>query len=68
MLVVQMTQDKAKEHSKRRLAKMFRYSPELAKRLSVRRNDNNVYDKTFRDGSFLKIGWPSINIFSSSDF
>lgn len=68
MLVVQMTQDKAKEHSKRRLAKMFRYSPELAKRLSIRRNDNNVYDKTFRDGSFLKIGWPSINIFSSSDF
>ncbi|WP_254889219.1 phage terminase large subunit family protein, partial [Salmonella enterica] len=68
MLVVQMTQDKAQEHSKRRLAKMFRHSPAIARRLSPHRNDNNVHDKTFRDGSFLKIGWPSINVFSSSDF
>ncbi|MEL8885887.1 phage terminase large subunit family protein, partial [Escherichia coli] len=26
------------------------------------------HDKTFRDGSFLKIGWPSVNIMSSSDY
>lgn len=68
MLVVQMTQDKAQEHSKRRLARMFRSSPEVARRLSPHRNDNNVHDKIFRDGTFLKIGWPSINIFSSSDY
>jgi phage terminase large subunit GpA-like protein len=68
MLVVQMTQDKAQEHSKKRLARMFRASPEMAKRLSPSRNDNNVHDKMFRDGSFLKIGWPSISIFSSSDY
>lgn len=36
--------------------------------MSPRRNDNNVHDKTFRDGSFLKIGWPSVNIMSSSDY
>ncbi|MRT11087.1 phage terminase large subunit family protein [Enterobacteriaceae bacterium RIT711] len=68
MLVVQMTQDKAQEHSKRRLARMFRSSPAVARRLSPHRNDNNVHDKIFRDGTFLKIGWPSINIFSSSDY
>jgi phage terminase large subunit GpA-like protein len=68
MLVVQMTQDKAQEHSKRRLARMFRSSPEVTRRLSPHRNDNNVHDKIFRDGTFLKIGWPSINIFSSSDY
>ena len=68
MLVVQMTQDKAQEHSKRRLARMFRSSPDVARRLSPHRNDNNVHDKIFRDGTFLKIGWPSINIFSSSDY
>lgn len=68
MLVVQITQDKAQEHSKKRLARMFRASPEIAKRLSRSRNDNNVHDKIFRDGSFLKIGWPSISIFSSSDY
>ncbi|HBE5164756.1 TPA: phage terminase large subunit family protein, partial [Escherichia coli] len=39
----------------------------VKKRMSPRRNDNNVHDKTFRDGSFLKIGWPSVNIMSSSD-
>ncbi|MGV0085948.1 phage terminase large subunit family protein [Rahnella aceris] len=68
MLIVQMTEEKAREHSKKRLDRTFRSSPEVAKRLSPRRNDNNVHDKIFRDGSFLKIGWPSINIMSSSDY
>lgn len=68
MLVVQMTQDKAQEHSKKRLARTFRCSPEVRKCLSPRRNDNNVHDKFFLSGSFLKIGWPSINVMSSSDF
>ncbi|RZY64290.1 phage terminase large subunit family protein [Escherichia coli] len=67
-LLVQMTQDKAQEHSKKRLARTFRCSPEVRKRLSPRRNDNNVHDKYFLSGSFLKIGWPSINVMSSSDF
>lgn len=68
MLVIQMTQDKAQEHSKKRLARTFRCSPEVAKRLSPRRNDNNVYDRFFLSGSYLKLGWPSINVMSSSDF
>ncbi|BAE74508.1 hypothetical phage protein [Sodalis glossinidius str. 'morsitans'] len=68
LLVVQMTQEKAQEHSKKRLARTFRASPEAARRLSPQRNDNNVHDKIFRDGSVLKIGWPSISIFSSSDY
>lgn len=68
MLVVQMTEEKAREHSKKRLARTFRVSPEVAKRLSPLRNDNNVHDRTFLAGNYLKIGWPSINIMSSSDF
>ncbi|MEM8348802.1 phage terminase large subunit family protein, partial [Morganella morganii] len=28
----------------------------------------NVHDKTFRAGNYLKIGWPSVNIMSSSDY
>ncbi|MEG6112986.1 phage terminase large subunit family protein, partial [Enterobacter hormaechei] len=56
------------EHSKKRLARTFRVSPEVAKRLSPLRNDNNVHDRTFLAGNYLKIGWPSINIMSSSDF
>ncbi|WP_386696704.1 phage terminase large subunit family protein [Lonepinella sp. MS14436] len=67
-LLVQLTQEKASEHSRKRLDRMFRCSPEIAKRLSPRKNDNNVHDKYFRAGNLLKIGWPSINVLSSSDY
>lgn len=68
MLIIQMTEEKAREHSKKRLARTFRSSPEVVKRLSPNRNDNNVYDRTFLAGNYLKIGWPSVNIMSSSDY
>jgi phage terminase large subunit GpA-like protein len=68
MLLIQMTEEKAREHSKKRLDRTFRCSPEVVTRLSPRRNDNNVHDKTFLAGNYLKIGWPSINIMSSSDY
>lgn len=68
MLVIQISEEKAREHSKKRLDRTFRCSPEVKKRLSPRRNDNNVHDKTFRAGNYLKLGWPSINIMSSSDY
>ncbi len=46
-LLVQLTQEKASEHSRKRLDRTFRCSPEIAKRLSPRKNDNNVHDKYF---------------------
>ncbi|EQB9736244.1 phage terminase large subunit family protein [Escherichia coli] len=68
MLIIQMTEEKAREHSKKRLARKFRVSPEVVSRLSPNKNDNNVYDRTFLAGNYLKIGWPSVNIMSSSDY
>lgn len=68
MLIIQMTEEKACEHSKKRLARTFRVSPEVVSRLSPNKNDNNVYDRTFLAGNYLKIGWPSVNIMSSSDY
>ncbi|EEY7534725.1 phage terminase large subunit family protein [Escherichia coli] len=68
MLIIQMTEGKAREHSKKRLARTFRVSPEVVSRLSPNKNDNNVYDRTFLAGNYLKIGWPSVNIMSSSDY
>ena len=41
-LIIQMTEEKAREHSKKRLARTFRVSPDVASRLSPNRNDNNV--------------------------
>ncbi|HEY2454133.1 MAG TPA: phage terminase large subunit family protein [Scandinavium sp.] len=68
MLIIQVSEEKAREHSKKRLARTFRVSEEVAKRLSPNRNDNNVYDRTFLAGNYLKLGWPSVNIMSSSDY
>lgn len=68
MLIIQISEEKAREHSKKRLARTFRVSEEVAKRLSPNRNDNNVYDRTFLAGNYLKLGWPSVNIMSSSDY
>lgn len=68
MLVIQVSEEKAREHSKKRLDRTFRCSPQVKSRLSPRRNDNNVHDRTFRAGNYLKLGWPSVNIMSSSDY
>jgi phage terminase large subunit GpA-like protein len=68
MLVVQMTEEKVREHSKKCLARIFLVSPEVVKRLSPLRNDNNAQDRTFLVGNYLKIGWLSVNIMSSSGF
>lgn len=68
MLIVQLTEDKAREYSRKRLDRAFRASPHVVERLSPRANDNNVHDKVFKAGNYLKLGWPSVNIMSSSDY
>ncbi|MBU2708930.1 phage terminase large subunit family protein [Zooshikella marina] len=68
MLIVQIAKEKAQEYSKKRVDRAINCSPELAKRLSPRSHDNNVHDKIFRAGNYLKIGWPTKNILSSSDY
>lgn len=67
-LLVQISQEKAAEYSKKRLGREFNASPEIQQKLSPRAHDNNVHDKLFKVGNFLKIGWPSKNIFASSDW
>lgn len=68
MLVVQMTQEKAREYSKARIDRAIRYSPELKKLMSTSGNDDNTHDKTFRHGMWLKIGWPTVTQLSGSDY
>lgn len=55
MLIIQMTEEKAREHSKKRLARTFRVSPEVVSRLSPNKNDNNVYDRTFLAGNYHQV-------------
>lgn len=67
-LIVQITEEKAREYSKKRLERSFNASPDVLRRLSPRGHDNNVHDKTFRAGNYLAIKWPSKNVFASSDY
>ncbi|MEM6483796.1 MAG: terminase gpA endonuclease subunit [Pseudomonadota bacterium] len=67
-LLAQITEEKAREHSKKELDRMFNASPDILDRLSPRGHDNNVHDKIFRNGQYLAIKWPSKNVFASSDF
>lgn len=64
-LVVQMSQDTARDFSRTDLDRALRHSPELRSRLSPRAKDDNTYDKFFRSGIILKLGWPAVSQLSS---
>jgi phage terminase large subunit GpA-like protein len=68
MLVVQMTQDKAREFSKTRVDRALRYSPKLNALKAASSQADNTHDKQFRHGMWLRIGWPTVSQLSSSDY
>jgi phage terminase large subunit GpA-like protein len=68
MLIVQASQDLARYYSKIRIKRMIEASPEVRARLSTRRQDDNTFDKIFRSGMVLSIGWPSGAQLSGRDF
>jgi phage terminase large subunit GpA-like protein len=67
-LVVHMSQDKAREYSKTRIDRMIRHSPEIKALMSPSKMDDNAHDKTFRNGMWLRIGWPTVANLSGSDY
>lgn len=68
MLVVQMSQDKAREFSKTRVDRAIRHSPMIKDLMSRGSHDDNTHDKLFKHGMWLKIGWPSASQLSSTDY
>lgn len=68
MLIVQMSQEKAREFSKVRVDRAIRHSPALREMMSARGHDDNTHDKMFKHGMWVKIGWPSASQLSSSDY
>lgn len=67
MLFLQMSQEKAREFSKTDIERALRYSPELAA-LNPSNQDDNTYDKMFRHGMWLRIGWPTVSNVSGSTY
>jgi phage terminase large subunit GpA-like protein len=68
MLIVQMSQEKAREYSKTRIDRAIRHSPQLRALMSTRGHDDNTHDKVFKHGMWIKIGWPAATQLSSSDY
>lgn len=68
MLIVQMTQDKAREFSKVRVDRALTHSPALAALKSKFSQDDNTHDKKFAHGMWLRIAWPTVGNLSSSEY
>jgi phage terminase large subunit GpA-like protein len=60
MLLIHMSQDTARDFSRKELDRWIRHSPKLRARMSRRPRDDNTFDKFFSHGAVLKIGWPAI--------
>jgi phage terminase large subunit GpA-like protein len=68
MLIVQMTQDKAREYSKQRIDRAVKNSPKLREMRSAMSRDDNLHDKQFRNGMWLRIAWPTATNLSSTSY
>lgn len=60
MMLISMTQGTARDWSQSDLARMVRNSPEVAKRMTPGRQNDNTHDKRFLSGMRLLIKWPTI--------
>jgi phage terminase large subunit GpA-like protein len=67
-LIVQMTQNKARSFSMKRIDRMIRNSPAVKARMSPRKTHDNTYDKLTKSGNYINIAWPSASQLSSDDF
>lgn len=61
MMIVQTSQDTARDYSKRRIDRLMSSSPEIKARLKSGGQNDNTYDKFFRSGMILSLGHPSKN-------
>jgi len=60
-MVVQTAQDTARDYSKRRIDRMLDASPDVGSKLKKGASNDNTFDKIFRSGMILSLGWPTKN-------
>jgi len=68
MLFIQMSQDKAREFSKTDVARSLDNSPKLIEALSLSAADRNTHDVMFKNGTWVKIAWPTVSNVSGSTY
>lgn len=66
-LIIQMTQDKAREFSKTDIDRMLLHSPKLQP-LAPASQDDNTHDKLFKHGMWLRIAWSTSANLSGSTY
>lgn len=60
-MVVQTAQDTARDYSKRRVDRMIAASDYIREKLRKGGSSDNTFDKYFRSGMILSLGWPTKN-------
>lgn len=68
MLLIQMSQDKAREFSKTDVSRAIRNSPKISEMLSGSSSDMNTHDVMFKHGMWLRIAWPTVSNVSGSTY
>lgn len=68
MLIITMSQDKARELSKTDIDRALRHSPNLLAMKSPSSQDDTVHDKMFKHGMWLRIAWPTVSNVSGSTY
>lgn len=68
MLFVQMSQEKARDFSKTDIDRALHNSPKLLEQMSGSGKADNLHDKMFRHGMWLKIAWPTVSNLSGSSY
>ena len=68
MLIVQMTETKAGEYSKQRIGRALRHSPALRALASRSPHADNLFDKQFKNGMWLRLAWPTETNLSSTSY
>lgn len=67
-LFIQMSQDKAREFSKTDVSRSLDNSPKLTEVLSSSAADRNTHDVMFKNGTWLRIAWPTVSNVSGSTY
>lgn len=68
MLMIQMSQAKAREFSKTDIARAIKHSPKVQEMRSNRVTDSNTFDTMFRHGMWLRIVWSTVGNVSGSTY
>lgn len=68
MLFIQMDKTKARDFAKTDIARAVLHSDKIREMLTTRQSDKNTFDIMFKNGMWLKVGWPVVSHVSGSTY